>query len=664
MRQRKIRALSIVIVLAACVFAFSNAALARGEYTADNVRLGGTAGIYRDTEVDNNNFTAWATDAGEAYSGLNIHSKPNKSVKLSVSVKADDTTGITYRWEVRQYDHQTGEMSHQTVVENAASATYTVKITGRANYTCYVTDRYGTTREVYFYIYVDNNFDAWATLSDVHGQDWIMIVDFNGSAEMSVTADATDTTGITYTWFFMRYNETHNYWGNELIENAVSATYTADGITEKAKYACKVRDRYGNEKWVYFHIFISNNLEAWATDSTDRSSVYYCYVIPNTSAKLSVSVDATDTTGITYQWHREQTGASYYTEIEGATSPTYTTGQIKTEEEYYCKVTDKYGTQKGVWIHVIPWEDTVAFQTTLNMMDYTGVFVYIHIPEGENASDYTVVTTPNNSMYDGIGAQNAALSSFGYTNRDLDGQSVRFYRVDAIHVASTELTDTVVVTLKKNGMTVHEETYSVASIIAERLASGTLDATRAKLNRALLQYGRYAQIRFDHKTEDLPPEDPDAPALTRIPDSYAAKGDPTNFGSYIAKFEAKIEMADAVSMNIYLTAASGYTINDFDITVIDANGKAYAEVTTPRMLNGKIFLKVKDIASFEMSNEFRIVVKLKKDPSKTATWTRSLITCAYENYQAATTDARRNLMLSLYQYYLAAVERFVNNASN
>ena len=662
MRQRKIRALSIIIALAACIFAFSNAAFARGEYTANNVRLGGTAGIYRDTEVDNNNFTAWATDAGEAYSGLNIHAKPNESVKLSVSVKADDTTGITYRWKVRQYDHQTGEMSHQTVVENAASATYTVKITGRANYTCYVTDRYGTTREVYFYIYVDNDFDAWATLSDIHGQDWIMFVDLNGSAEMSVTADATDTTGISYTWFFMRYNETHNYWGYELIENAVSATYTADGITEKAKYACKVRDRYGNEKWVYFHIYISNNLEAWATDSKEHDSSLSLSVMPGTTAKLSVSVSAVDYTGLTYRWYRErydeQDGQRFYEEIAGATSFVYTTGPITSKQEYYCSVRDKFGTEKTVWFYIYLWENVVKFDTTLNMKDYTGINVYIYIPEDEDASLYTVETTPNNTVLTKPGPQNIALTKLDKKKHNINGLNVQCYLIDAMHAASIEMTDTVTVILKKNGEEVKRETYSVASVAGEKLTDSAYDATAKKLLAAILQYGNYAQVQFGHNEDNRPDIYMVAPALAAIPADYAASGDPTDFGEYIELFEAKLDCKETVSMNIYLTPANGYTINDFEITILDKDGNVYGRHTTPRKKNGKIYFKIRGINSNKMDKEFQIVVKLKSDPNVSATWTRSVITCAYEICQKAETDSLKNVTMAMYQYFLASKEQF------
>ncbi|MBP5462418.1 MAG: hypothetical protein J6Y20_09860, partial [Lachnospiraceae bacterium] len=308
--------------------------------------------------------------------------------------------------------------------------------------------------------------------------------------------------------------------------------------------------------------------------------------------------------------------------------------------------------------------DEIVFQTTLNMADYTGIGVYVHIPEGEDPSEYTVETKPNNSGSVTIGNKTINLSTLAVAPRTIGTREAEFYgRIDAMHLASGEMTDTVVVTLKKNGETVHEETFTVAGIVEERLASGELDAVREKLNRALIQYGYYAQIRFGKNLDRLPEVDfENAPALVEIPNKYAASGDPTDFDTYITKFEAKLDMADTVSMNVYLTPASGYSLDNLNVYVTNSDGTAYASYTDPKMNKGRIQLKIQDIGSGEMDKNFKIVVELKSDTTKKATWTRSLITCAYENYQtavAANDEARQNLMMALYQYFLAAKERFL-----
>ena len=297
-------------------------------------------------------------------------------------------------------------------------------------------------------------------------------------------------------------------------------------------------------------------------------------------------------------------------------------------------------------------EDMSTFRTTLNMADFTGVNVYVTLTEGADAAQYTLKAEPEKSMYPYAGRE----VSLGAITPNAAGE---YYVADVMKAASTEMTDTVKVTLLKNGKEVKSETYSVYSIVMERLESGELDEKREALNRALVQYGRYAQIRFDHKTDCMPDPDPLAPALVEIPDSYAAKGDPTGFGAYITNFEAKIEMADAVKMNVYLTPAAGYGIDDFEISMTCA-GALRPVMSAPGMRGGKIFVQISGLLSYEMDKDVRITVKLKNSPSTSAVWTRSLITCAYENSHAATaTDARRDLMMSLYQYFLAARNRFL-----
>ena len=319
--------------------------------------------------------------------------------------------------------------------------------------------------------------------------------------------------------------------------------------------------------------------------------------------------------------------------------------ETETEFNFSTEIT-KDTVLNAVWV---PFAHDAVFRTTLNMADFTGINVYVTLPEGEDAADYTVKAEPNKSMYPYDG-QEVSLANMA------PNAAGEYYIANVMKAASTEMTDTVKVTLLKNGEEVKSETYSVYSIVDERLKSGDLDEARDRLNRALLQYGRLAQIRFEHKTDDMPYVT-GAPALTLIPDSYAAQGDPTGFGAYITNFEAKIEMADAVKMNVYLTPAAGYGIDDFEITMTCA-GAVAPVMSAPVMRGNQIFVQISGLLSYEMDKDVQITVTLKGTPNTSATWTRSLITCAYENYQAATTDARRNLMMSVYQYFLAAKNRF------
>ena len=127
----------------------------------------------------------------------------------------------------------------------------------------------------------------------------------------------------------------------------------------------------------------------------------------------------------------------------------------------------------------------------------------------------------------------------------------------------------------------------------DRIDSGTYAPVTDTLHRNLLRYGRLAQIAFNYRMDSLPDER-DATDLAPIPSGYAPGADPTTMSKYIAKFEAKIEMASSVNMNIYLTPAAGYSLNDFEITVVN-KGTMRGYASGPVIKDGKIFIRIQGI---------------------------------------------------------------------
>ena len=73
------------------------------------------------------------------------------------------------------------------VVEGADSSELTTDaITEYTEYYCYVTDGYGNGQSVYFYVYVDNNFSAWAADSEDQYFRYTMYVEPNNTAVLSI----------------------------------------------------------------------------------------------------------------------------------------------------------------------------------------------------------------------------------------------------------------------------------------------------------------------------------------------------------------------------------------------------------------------------------------------------------------------------------------------
>ncbi|MBR5677154.1 MAG: hypothetical protein IKX20_03350, partial [Paludibacteraceae bacterium] len=491
---------------------------------------GNSTKVYYYVYVEND-FAAWATDSSEHSGSYSYMADPNTTVSLSVTATAFEIDRISYQWYRVCYEE--GQGSRTEKLDGATGTKYTTEnLTEFSSYYCVVNDGYGSSREIWFSIFMSNNFSAWVTGSMEHNIYGSIGVDPNTPAVLSVTATAGDISKISYQWYRAEYDE-NGCETDYLIENATEAQYTTENLTSElthAEYRCIVSDGNENSCSVWIYVYIDNNFSAWPTDSSNNYYTCYLTVEKNASADLSVSTDAKDTSKISYQWyHLELCENEYGTyddflPIEGATSAQYSTESITNETDYYCYVTDGYGGSASVGFHIsvaeapgivtfvsneqelksisgvsigasdypnepvsadgyeftgwdktldeinsalaagetitvtAQWKEIVVFQPTLNMADYTGIFVYVHIPDGEDASQYTVETTPHNTVLTTIGPKNKVLSKLPKKTRLIGEREALFYRIDATHLASDEMTDTVDVILKKNGVVVKTET--------------------------------------------------------------------------------------------------------------------------------------------------------------------------------------------------------------
>ncbi len=286
-----------------------------------------------------------------------------------------------------------------------------------------------------------------------------------------------------------------------------------------------------------------------------------------------------------------------------------------------------------------------TFETTLNLADYTGINVYVGLPRGASPSAYTIEASYH-SYRQNYTKGPVALSALPKGS----GERANMYKFEPLRAASTELSDTVTVTLRKGGKVIRTEAYSVRGIAEDRLESGMYLGDAETLHRALLQYGRYGQLVFHNREDDLPGTE-GAPALVSIPTEYAPKNDPTGFGAYVTKFEGKLDLNAAISMNLYLTFAGGYSANDFNIRVLDKDGQAYGKFAVTDTGGNRVQVRITGILSPQLARDFQVVVTLKNDSTKTASWTRSALTCAYATEQANADVYVKSLMQALYQYY-------------
>lgn len=182
--------------------------------------------VYFSISVDNNlNVTIEQSDLSVKY---------GETTTLSVAVTATNTEEISYAWSDKN-----------GIIEGALSATYTVPpVTERKYYRCTVTDRYGNTQTVFFYVRVDNAFGAQAVKESQQ-------VEPGQSVTLEVKVTGTDLSKVTYEWRDEQYNH---------IEGATANAFVIPIVKKNARYECIVNDGYGFSSYVSFYVSVENNL--------------------------------------------------------------------------------------------------------------------------------------------------------------------------------------------------------------------------------------------------------------------------------------------------------------------------------------------------------------------------------------------------------------------
>jgi len=277
----------------------------------------------------NNHFSASAVQT-------DFYVSPNETAALEVIATSDDPDKISYQWYV-----------DDAAIEGETAATLTTApITVNKTYYCIVNDGYGETQRVWFYVYIDTHFSARAVQSEIY-------VALNGTATLEVIATSDDPDQITYEWRALQknYNEDGSYWTNwVVIDGATESSFVTPPVTERTKYYCYVYDGYGNSNSVWFNVYVDTNFSAEAVQSELR-------VAPNETATLEVNASSDEPDKISYRWYMQELNSdsgywSGWTQIEGATDKLYTIAQVTNRTQYYCAVSDGYGTEENVFFDI------------------------------------------------------------------------------------------------------------------------------------------------------------------------------------------------------------------------------------------------------------------------------------------------------------------------
>ena len=191
-----------------------------------------------------NHLTAQAV--GDSY----VYVAPNATATLQVSANCD-VGDIDYQWYKEAYvEYEGGGSGWQSVALGKGETCTTDAITAYCNYHCEVSDQYGTTRTVYFYIYIDNALTAQAR--DGVSSFTIFAGD---NVTLEVVASAHDEEGMTFRW--QKYEPDGYGW--MYIDDQTAATLALPAVSESARYSCNVADRYGNQCSVFFSVKVINS---------------------------------------------------------------------------------------------------------------------------------------------------------------------------------------------------------------------------------------------------------------------------------------------------------------------------------------------------------------------------------------------------------------------
>ena len=285
-----------------------------------------------------NHFAVWTVnEENEESEYATFWVEANSTKELSVSVNADDESGISYQWSY--YDGNPIDGYTEVNIEGATGASYVAGPMNRSTqYMCNVTDSISaTTKLVTFYVNVIN---VRSVIFQGYDDPYIEVTVPKGETKtFKVNVDANETDGLIYRW----------YWNGELIEGETTDTYTTPAINGSNILACIVYDKYGNYSSTTAALYYDNQLSAWRANSEDYDADSNSYIVaPNAKKTLTVTASATEDIGIRYQWYKWalcEEGYSVRDELTGETSPSCLTDEIKYGDAYSCLVEDQLSGQ-------------------------------------------------------------------------------------------------------------------------------------------------------------------------------------------------------------------------------------------------------------------------------------------------------------------------------
>ena len=301
---------------------------------------GNSARVDFEVSVDNGLQACRVIPAVEDEEDDTIHASMGETVSLEVEASCDDGT-LSYQW------YEAGDE-----IEGADSAAYTTRPIHRerTEVYCRVSDDYGNTRDVWFYIdcdnYVENNLEVRSDFLTVSPGETVTL-------EASVTAvDLTDATG-QWSYRPKTLNDRAEWDYGDWVALGEAQTVTAedgqgtvtygigDGELYSTEYRCLVTDKYGNTADVIIDVDVETGLEMdWDSQNT-QFSVPVGESATLTTRMLRNGERVASVDGLVYSWYKRN--GDYFEIISGETGTSYTIASVTWRDDYKCVAVDAYG---------------------------------------------------------------------------------------------------------------------------------------------------------------------------------------------------------------------------------------------------------------------------------------------------------------------------------
>ena len=306
--------------------------------------------------------------------------------ELVVEATANAGVALTYEWKAEHsvYDDEYGwYWETETLPEVTGGVLVAGPLTEYTEYTCTVSDPYGCSEIITFYVSVDTGLSVKAKDDRTS-----FTVAYGTPLTLTVEASAYEGVELTYRWARLEMTGVdgmYSHWTTVQLPDETGAFLTVPSVTTAVHYRCVVTDSCGNEDDVTFYIEVANALQAEAEKTM--------FLVPP-GGSVTFRVTASCTQGpVTYSWYNNN---NEQISGDGAERTVTVTGS----GVWYCVVRDSYGNYAQVRFNVICTEPVpLVLRGENNAVIKNGNDIVLFSFTPEETGDYVIWSESDEDTY-------------------------------------------------------------------------------------------------------------------------------------------------------------------------------------------------------------------------------------------------------------------------